>query len=96
MTSWARNVHHAAKRAAWQQAQPGDTPGELVPGEADQPQPIHAAPGDHRVTGTIGRVGPGMTAQAYSWTCTCGALGDNRADALAHAGVTRRQVNSNG
>lgn len=29
--------------ATWQSAQPGDTPGQLVPGEADTPQPIDAA-----------------------------------------------------
>lgn len=29
--------------AAWQPARPGDTPGELVPGEADIPRPVDAA-----------------------------------------------------
>lgn len=34
---WER---HAAMRTAWQPAHPGDTPGELVPGEGDAPKPL--------------------------------------------------------
>lgn len=42
--SWPESLGRDVKGMRWKPARQGDTPGQLIPGEGDLPEPIDARP----------------------------------------------------
>lgn len=74
-------AYHHEGRAAWQPARPGDTPGQLVPGEADVPQPIQASARRERLAeldALTDRIGPLLDRLESTWAAVETHLAQHR------------------